>query len=289
MAKSKKKKNKPVKASQKQSGTQSGGGRKKSTIVALALILGLPIAFLIANAMNPRSAAKDYSYRVVNKLPHDPNAFTQGFIYHDNFFFESTGLRGESTLRKLSSETGNTVQRHDLHEDLFAEGLTLWGDKLYQITYTSGIGFVYNARTFAVEKEFKFEGQGWGLTHDDDHLIMTNGGDKLYFRNPETFEIEREVTVRDGSRTIRQINELEYINGEIWANIWQTKRIVVIDPKSGRVTKRIDMRGLPHKEDINGNEDYLNGIAYDAEQDRIFVTGKLYSKIYQIELVEKDS
>ena len=228
-----------------------------------------------------------YQYRLVEKFPHDPQAFTQGLHYEDGYFYESTGLNGQSSLRKVKADTGQVVKRHSLAEEYFAEGMTLFNGKLYQLTYQKGKTFVYDANNFKELKTFDYEGEGWGLTHNGTQLIMSNGTDKLTFRDPETFEVVRTLKVHESGSPVSKLNELEYINGEVWANIWRSKRIVRISPQNGRVTGRIDMRGLPPYKDRHGDEDYLNGIAYDVAGQRVLVTGKKYGYVYHIEVTEK--
>ena len=228
-----------------------------------------------------------YTYKVVTSYPHDRTAFTQGLVFEDGFLYEGTGIRGQSSLRKVELESGNTLQKRMLSAQFFGEGVTIFGDTILQLTWQSGLGFVYDKKTFELLKEFNYPTEGWGLTHDGKQIIMSNGSAILYFLDPETFqEIKRlEVYSRDGPVT--GLNELEYIQGEIYANVWQTDYIVRIEPKTGQVIGWIDLTGLLRPEDRGYPVDVLNGIAYDQKNDRLFVTGKLWPKIFEIELCKK--
>ena len=263
--------------------------RGPSARLGLAIALAAGLAVLLAGALWPvEPRAAEYDYRVLAKLPHDADAFTQGLVYQDGNFFESTGLRGESTLRKVNAESGDVLLRRRLEETYFGEGLCLFDNKLYQLTYQEGKAFVYNSETFIPIESFDYGGEGWGLTHDGSQLIMSNGTDVLSFRDPENFAEKRSLRVRFRGKPLTNLNELEYIKGEIWANVWQTKRIVRISPETGHVLGSVFMKKFPPRSDRTGDEDYLNGIAYDPEGDRLFVTGKRYAYIYQIELFEKE-
>jgi len=261
-------------------------GRNVGRVLIVLIVIAL-VAVVLASSLGNGGPAVEYEVEIVAKLRHDPKAFTQGLLYEDGFFYESTGLRGESTLRKVRAENGRVLQRHDLAAAYFAEGLALMDDKLYQLTYQENTLFVYDAGNLRQLDALRYEGEGWGLTHDGEHLIMSNGSDVLSFRDPERFRQTHTVRVRENGREVSQLNELEYIDGEIWANIWRSKRIVRIDPGTGHVTGRIDLRAIPPRADRTGDEDYLNGIAYDRDGGRIFVTGKRYAFVYQIQLREK--
>lgn len=229
-----------------------------------------------------------YSYRVVKVYPHDPQAFTQGLVYHHGLLYEGTGLRGKSELRRVELATGKVLQTHSLNPSYFGEGITLWKDKILQLTWTSGVGFVYNQDSFQVLEQFTYPTEGWGITSDGEQLIMSDGSDTLYFLDPETLTEIARVKVRDKGTPIVRLNELEYINGEIFANIWQTDLIVRISPKTGQVLGWIDLAGLLDREkvlDSGHTPDVLNGIAYDKVGDRLFVTGKLWPQLFEIELV----
>jgi glutamine cyclotransferase len=222
-----------------------------------------------------------YGYQVVYEYPHDPDAFTQGLIYRDGYFYESTGLEGESTLRQVDVESGRVLRRHDVPRPYFAEGLTDWGFRLVQITFTSMTGFTYDLETFAERSTFSYAGQGWGLTHDDKQLIMSDGSANLRFLDPETQREMGRVEVRDQGVPVTSLNELEYIRGDVYANVWHSDRIAIIDPRSGAVREWIDLAGL-NPDAGSRSEAVLNGIAYDESRDRLFVTGKWWRKLYEI-------
>jgi glutamine cyclotransferase len=228
------------------------------------------------------NVAPVYGYEVVNSYPHDPEAFTQGLIYRDGFLFESTGLQGRSTLRKVKLETGEVLQRYDVAPPYFAEGLTDWGDRLLQLTWQTNIGFVYDLTSFRVTDTFSYAGEGWGLTHDGRQLILSDGTPTLRFLDPSRFKELRRVTVRDGRNTVDDLNELEFVRGTIFANVWLTDRIAMISPQTGAVAGWIDLRGLLSP--AYGGTDVLNGIAYDARGDRLFVTGKLWPRLFEIRI-----
>jgi glutamine cyclotransferase len=231
-------------------------------------------------------AVVTYTYAVVNAYPHDPGAFTQGLVYADGVLYESTGLYGRSSLRRVALETGEVLQHHDLPAEYFGEGLTLFDGRLIQLTWQNHIGFVYDAASFALQQTWTYPTEGWGLTHDGAHLIMSDGSARLRFLDPTTFQVQREVLVTDGGRPVVWLNELEYVNGEVFANVWQTDRIARIDPKTGRVLGWIDLSGLLAPEERR-SADVLNGVAYDAQNGRLFVTGKLWPKLFEITLAPK--
>jgi glutaminyl-peptide cyclotransferase len=248
----------------------------------IAFTIAFASAFLACNAVE--STVPVYSFRVVNSYPHDPDAFTQGLIYRDGFLFESTGRQGHSTLRKVKLETGEVVQQVRLDAKYFAEGLASWGRRLIQLTWRSNVAFVYDEGTFSVENTFRFSGEGWGLTDDGSRLIMSDGSDTLRFLDPATFRERARVSVGDGSTPVSNLNELEFVKGEIYANIWHTDRIARISPDSGRVVGWIDLTGLLPAVYQLESEAVLNGIAYDDRGDRLFVTGKLWPKLFEIKV-----
>lgn len=226
-----------------------------------------------------------FTYRIVNVFPHDPDAFTQGLVFDRDFLYESTGLNGKSTLRKVEVETGKVLQSVSLPTQFFGEGLTLYQGRLIQLTWRSEVGFVYELESFRKIREFGYKGEGWGLTHDGTLLIMSDGSAKLGFRDPETFAEIRRIEVQDGGDPVLFLNELEYINGEIFANIWQQDSIARISPATGRVLGWIDLSELRDALGPVRRVDVLNGIAYDKERNRLFVTGKLWPKLFELELV----
>lgn len=258
------------------------------SVLRLGLAAALAAGTACAQAAPPPDAATPvqpavfYGYTVVNSYPHDPGAFTQGLIFRDGFLFESTGRNGQSSVRKLRLETGEVLQKRDVDQRYFAEGLTDWNDRLVQLTWQTNIGFVYDLATFADRGTFPYTGEGWGLTHDRDRLIMSDGTTRLRFLDPATFREQGSVEVKDGDAAIDDLNELEFIKGEVYANVWLTDRIAIIEPSSGRVTAWIDLTGLHEPE--RAGEDVLNGIAYDAAADRLFVTGKLWPRLFEIRI-----
>lgn len=225
------------------------------------------------------------TFRVVKSYPHDTSAYTQGLIYRNGFLFESTGRNGQSTLRKVQLETGEVVQQHRVDAAYFAEGLAEWNGQLVQLTWQSNIAFVYDMATFSMRRTFRYAGEGWGLTRDQQGFILSDGTDQLRFLHPDTFREVRRVTVTDGGAPVRDLNELEYIRGEVYANIWHTDRIARISPESGRVLRWIDLSGLMATGYRLDPEAVLNGIAYDAATNRLFVTGKLWPRLFEIEAV----
>ena len=229
-----------------------------------------------------------YRYEIVRSFPHDRLAFTQGLVYRDGVFYEGTGLNGRSSIRKVKIETGEVLQVQTLDQQYFGEGITDWKGSLFQLTWRSEVAFLYDIGTFKQIKTFPYTGEGWGLTHDDTRLIMSDGTAQLRFLDPATFKETGRVTVRDADGPVAELNELEFINGEVFANVWQTDRIARISPTDGRVTGWIDLAGLlPASE--RAADAVLNGIAYDAAGDRLFVTGKLWPKVFQITLVPHDA
>jgi glutaminyl-peptide cyclotransferase len=241
-----------------------------------------PIGFVSAQAPI-RAALPIYTYTIVKAYPHDRDAFTQGLQFAEGVIYEGTGLNGRSSIRRVNLESGQVLQKRDLPEQYFGEGITLWKSELVQLTYQSGIGFVYDRQTFAPKRTFKYSGEGWGLTHDGVELIMSDGTDTLRFLDPATLAERRRLKVTSVGTPVRELNELEYVKGEIFANVWNTDAVARIDPKSGRVVGWIDLSGLlsPRERETT---DVLNGIAYDAAGDRLFVTGKLWPRLFEIRL-----
>lgn len=234
-----------------------------------------------------RSATPVYGYRIVNTYPHDPGAFTQGLIFHDGFLYEGTGLHGASSLRKVELKTGKVLKRRDLPEKYFGEGVSLCGNNLIQLTYQSHIGFIYDLKLQQVGS-FNYATEGWGLTCDGDNLILSDGTATLRWLDAKTFKVVKQVTVTDRGRPVGHLNELEFVQGEIFANIWQTDYIARISPATGQVTGWIDLRGLSRLARAEGATiDVLNGIAYDERGDRLFVTGKFWPKLFEIQLIKK--
>lgn len=236
------------------------------------------------DSKNP-DTSRTYTYKVINIFPHDRNAFTQGLAFEDGVLYEGTGREGHSELRKIELETGNVLQTRKLPDEFFGEGITVYGDNIIQLTYLSKIGFVYKKDTFELLREFNYPTAGWGITNDGKHLIMSDGTLKLYFLDPKTFEQVRQIEVYDRGVSVWGLNELEYVEGQIYANVWPAERIARIAPDTGRVLGWIDMKGLLTQQDRSRPVDVLNGIAYDKENGRLFVTGKFWPKLFEIKLI----
>jgi glutamine cyclotransferase len=265
--------------------------------VAVALALAVVATFLVirqhaclrhagraasGNDQGPTRPAARYTARVVRTYPHDPAAFTQGLVFKDGSLYESTGMRRQSTLREVALETGTVLRSHALPDACFGEGITIRDGLVFQLTWESNTGFVYRQGDFALLRTFRYPGEGWGLTHDASRLIMSDGTSQLRFLDPVTLEETGRVRVRDANGPVVRLNELEYVRGTVFANVWLTDRIAMIDPETGHVTGWIDLSGL--LEDRSG-AGVLNGIAFDASTGRLFVTGKRWPLLFEIELV----
>jgi glutamine cyclotransferase len=238
--------------------------------------------FLIACFLSPSLGFSAEGYRVLHTYPHDPHAFTQGLIYLGGHLYESTGLKGQSTLRMDDLDSGRVLEERTVPPEFFAEGLTNWGNTLVQLTWQAHTGFVYDRSTFKLLRTFHYAGEGWGLTQDGKQIILSDGTSSLRFLNPKTFAVERTLPVRDHGKPIDQLNELEYVHGEIYANVWMSNRIARISPATGNVLAWIDLTGLLPIVVQSSPDAVLNGIAYDAVHDRLFVTGKLWPKLFEI-------
>lgn len=233
------------------------------------------------------AAPRRYSYKVVHTYPHDPEAFTQGLFYHNGLLYEGTGQETGSSLREVELETGRVLRQHNLEPSLFGEGITLYNDRIYQVTWTNKVGFVYNRSDFRLINKIYYQTQGWGLTTIEKRIIMSDGSNIIYFHEPEVFDAVSRIEVYDDEKKVDQLNELEYIDGEIWANIWQSDLIARIDPATGRVNSYIDLSSLfPESKRREVNADVLNGIAYDHVGKRLFVTGKRWPRLYEIKITE---
>ncbi len=250
---------------------------------------------IVSNANTARpSALPVYGYEIVNTYPHDPKAFTQGLLFENGFLYESTGNYGESSLRKVDLKSGRVLQKWDLPKDNFGEGIALHNSQIYQITWQNGISRVFDINDFKLIREFSFQGEGWGLTSDGTNLFMSDGTHVIRVMSPDTFRSVRMIAVmREDGKPLMNINELEYVNGEIWANIWHSEKpdilgrpnhIARIDPATGKLLGYINLDGISPDDVKRGEENTLNGIAYDAEGDRIFVTGKNWRKLFEIRL-----
>jgi glutaminyl-peptide cyclotransferase len=225
--------------------------------------------------------------RVVNRYPHATDAFTQGLLWHDGHLYESTGRRGRSSVRRVELETGRVLEQRSVEPRLFAEGLARVGDRLIQLTWTAGEAHVWTLAGFEHVRRFEYEGEGWGLCFDGEHLVMSDGSDRLTFRDPATFEARRAVRVRDRGRPVGDLNELECVDGAVWANVWQTDRILRIDPRDGRVTATVDAGGLLDASE-RWRADVLNGIAWIPERERFVITGKLWPHLFEVDFVPQD-
>lgn len=267
----------------------------KNFILLLALTTSVLLGFAGCSAAEGSQAVRPINRvvflkpSVISKIPHDPQAFTQGLLLHNDRFYESTGIYGKSSLRTVDSSSGKVLGLVELPRDYFGEGLALWDGKLVQLTWKRGQAFVYpesvlgdGSVEFAPETRVYYSGEGWGLTSDESNLIMSNGSSTITFRDPITFEKRRDISVVQDSALVEQLNELEYVNGQIYANIWRTDQIVQIDPASGKVTARIDCSGLLSDKERAAGAGVLNGIAYDAESERLFVTGKNWPWVFEV-------
>lgn len=258
----------------------------RSVPVWRATLAASILALAACQSGETSDAVSHWTPEVVARYPHDPNAFTQGLLFHDGKLYESTGRRGQSSLRRIDVETGAIERIHRVSAAYFAEGLALVDDRLFQLTWELGTAFVYRLEDFALVRTYVYEGEGWGLTFDGESLIMSDGSATLRFIDPADFSLERIVTVTDGEQPVRDLNELEYIDGEVWANVWYEDRLVRIDPDDGRVLGWIDLSALfPAAQ--RPSEAVVNGIAWDADDDRIFVTGKLWPAIFEIRLPQR--
>ena len=231
-------------------------------------------------------AVKEYTVEVIETYPHDTESYTQGLFFHEGQMYESTGMRGRSTFRKVDMTTGRPLRRLDFDKSYFVEGSVIWKNNLYILTWESKVAFVYDAETLEYKSSWRYPREGWGITTDGKNLIASDGSATLYFMD-ENFALERRLIVKYDDRPVRWLNELEYINGKIWANVYMTDEIVIINPKDGRVEGIIDCRGLLAKEKRTPDTDVLNGIAYNPEDGKIYITGKNWPELYEIRLIEK--
>jgi glutaminyl-peptide cyclotransferase len=245
----------------------------------------IAVLFLVLAAIPCAAALPVYGYEVVHAFPHDRGAFTEGLFYRDGFLYESTGLEGRSSVRKVKLETGEVVQSTQLSPALFGEGIVDWGNELIGLTWRNHVGFVADFTSFALLRQFSYEGEGWALTHNDAEIFMSDGTAALRVLDPATLAEKRRISVTAEGQPVDQLNELEWVKGEIFANIWQSDRIARIDPKTGHVIGWIDLTGLLASQGaITGHPDVLNGIAYDSVRQRLFVTGKLWPWLFEIRL-----
>ena len=262
------------------------------------MLLALLAVLLYAAPISAEQAGTDsintstipiFGYRIINTYPHDPSAFTQGLVYDDGVFYEGTGLYGQSTLRRVDLKTGQVLQQTNLSSEFFGEGIAIWKDRLIQLTWRSDLGFVYGKENLTRIGNFSYQTEGWGITSDGKRLIMSDGTDTLRFLDPVTFSKVGELKVTAKGMPVKGLNELEYIKGEIYANMWPSNWILIISPDTGLVVGSINLKGILKESDIEGHKvDVLNGIAYDASGDRLFVTGKWWPKLFEIKLEAGD-
>ena len=243
------------------------------------------------DVLDPSAGIPTFSYTIVNEYPHDRGSHIQGLVVDDNpgVFLEGSGLWGESSLRRIDLETGSITQFLPLPDQFFGEGITVFNDQIIQLTWKSGVGFVYDSDSFNLLNTFNYAHEGWGITHDGQQLIVSDGTAAIHFWDPETLQETHQIQVIDEYGPVTQLNELEFVEGEIFANVWLTDTIVRIDPNSGQVTGLIDLTGLLSQEDRDGSEGVLNGIAYDSTTGRLFVTGKRWPTLFELELVPQDA
>ena len=262
--------------------------RTLSRLVVLFLLTGFR-PFLLAQAPHPASPHRpqEYTFAIVAVYPHDTSAFTQGLAYRDGFLYEGTGREGQSSLRKVRLETGEIVQQVNLEPDLFGEGITLLNDKVIQLTWKSGIGFVYDLNSFRLLRRFSYSGEGWGLATNGRELFLSDGTPEIRVLDGETFQEKRRIKVHEGSTAVDQLNELEFVEGQVFANLWHSNRVARISPKTGDVVGWINLAGLLSPMYRLEPEAVLNGIAYDPIRKRLFVTGKLWPRIFEIKLSPK--
>jgi len=262
--------------------------RLLAVFIWLLLLVIVSAGFQAKRAPAP-AAPKRYGYRVVNTYPHDPAAFTQGLEFREGALYEGTGQTGRSSLRKVDLQTGKVIQQIPLQSKYFGEGITVLNRQIVQLTWVTHIGFVYDQSTFRLMRDFSYTGEGWGLANDGTQIYMSDGSPDIRILDPTTLEEKRRVTVRDGGVPVKMLNELEYVRGELYSNVWQTDRIARISLKDGNVIGWIDMAGILTPEDRRkaGPDGVLNGIAFDQLGNRLFVTGKLWPKLFEIQVMEK--
>ncbi|MGH7502170.1 MAG: glutaminyl-peptide cyclotransferase [Longimicrobiales bacterium] len=251
-----------------------------------ATLLALAAISACQDTTTGDARADSARFEIVRQYPHDPAAYTQGLVYENGGFLESTGVRGQSTLRRVVLETGEVLVRLEMPEDRFTEGLAVLGDRVYQLTWTAGIGYIYDRETLALVDSFEYSGEGWGLTTDGTSLVMSDGSANLKYIDPATFTVTKTVSVRSAGSPLSAINELEWVRGEIWANVYQSSWIVRIDPATGEVVRWLDAASLVPAEKRGNADEVLNGIAYDSAGDRLFLTGKRWPVLYEVRVVE---
>lgn len=255
--------------------------------IPAVLILTVVVSVLAWRYLKNTDDSEVWTYKIVNTFDHDREAFTQGLVFENGILYEGTGIPGRSELRKVELQTGKVLQKHKLPDKFFGEGITIYKDRIVQLTYQSNVGFVYDKDSFELLQEFSYPTEGWGITHNGTHLIMSDGTPMLYFLDPETYTQINRMMVFEEDRPVWGLNELEYVNGEIYANVWPTERIVRIVPETCKVVGWIDMKGLLTSEERGEEVDVFNGIAYDPDNNRLFMTGKFWPKLFEIKLIPK--
>ena len=262
--------------------------KRTFTLSTLALFLVLCVLLCLGPPTNADEASNIpiYSYKIINTYPHNTDSFTQGLVFDKGILYESTGLNGRSAVQIVDLQTGEIVKSHKIADKYFGEGIAIVDNRIIQLTWRAQKGFVYDKKSFDVLNTFKYDTQGWGITYDGKYLIMSDGSNALQFIDPRTYKLRGKLEVYDGSRKVGKLNELEYIDGNIYANVWGTEKLAIINPKTGQVTAWIDLSGLLTKEDKKNRIDVLNGIAYNQEKQTLYVTGKLWPKLFEIEIVK---
>ena len=264
-------------------------------LIVLIITLSAVTVVLLNKPVEPSSQHEEpieqeatyYTYAIMNVYPHDEDAFTQGLVYEDGALYEGTGRYGQSSLRRVDLETGEVTQIHELPNNLFGEGITIFENRIMQLTWKSHIGFVYDKNSFDLLQQFSYTTEGWGITNNGTALIMSDGTATLYFLDPETFQVVNQIEVYNNQTAVTMLNELEFVNGRVYANVWLDDRIAIINPETGQVTAWIDLSGISESEKFD-SDSVLNGIAYDQKENRLFVTGKNWSNVYEIALIPED-
>ena len=255
----------------------------KSVVLLLAVLsLGTSCGGVSSSNTSTNGGPPTYGYEVVNTFKHATDSFTQGLEFRDGKLYESAGGDGTSSLRLVELETGRVLDKVDVPMPYFAEGITILNGKIYQLTWQNGVGFIYDANSLSKVGQFNYDGEGWGLTNDGQSLILSDGTNRIRFLDPSTFKVTKTIAVVDGSKTINSLNELEYLDGQIYSNIWHRDQVAIINPQTGKVTAWLDLRGLLKQGEVRDEEAVLNGIAYDSNNKRLFVTGKLWPKLFEI-------
>jgi len=266
--------------------TRSSARQMLMLLLAAALTASIVSADKFDADSFTNSSVRTYGYKIINSYPHDPHAFTQGLAYDRGLLYEGTGLYGQSSLRRVDIQTGRIMAIARLEDEFFAEGIAIWEDRIIQLTWKSRQGFVWDRENLTRTGIFTYQTEGWGLTSDGERLIMSDGSDALYFLDPENYSVQGILKVTASGEPVRGINELEYINGMIYANLWPSSWIAIISPDTGKVTGRINLSGILEEGGTPaGRVDVLNGIAYDPSGDRLFVTGKLWPRLFEIKLI----